>query len=216
MLGELSHHAYLIVGPAEQAVPRLREELAETEIILKRLPQFGIGESRDLRERGARAVGERERRAFVLVFESITLEAQQALLKTLEEPAARTKFFIVAPSAQMFLPTLLSRLQIIVFDRSELLAAESRALAQKFLAAKREARLALIQKLIEGEEEPASVRYQAIQLVQSLELWFKEKQSGLPSEQEAKIFKELERARDYLHDRAASARLILEHLALMI
>ncbi len=46
----------------------------------------------------------------VVGFGSATLEAQNALLKAVEEPGIATKFYIIAPSIKSLIPTLQSRL----------------------------------------------------------------------------------------------------------
>jgi hypothetical protein len=217
MFDELTHHAYLVVGPAEVIIWELKKRLATAEIIHQSLPSFGINESRELREKQARQVSETEERVFIIEFDSITTEAQQALLKTLEEPALRTKFFLVAPTAQMFLPTLLSRLQIITLDPKTLFSKEMLAEAEKFLAAVPEERLTLVQKLLEASETPAETRTAAIRLVQNLEMIL-ERNLGAETvgTKTVSALRDLEQARDYLNDRAASTRLILEHLAVVL
>lgn len=224
MLDELKHHAYLLVGPAEIILLELRSKLGVAEIIHQVLSSFGIDESRELREKQARAVAEAEERVFILQFDSITIEAQQALLKTLEEPAQRTKFFLIAPTKQMFLPTLLSRLQIIVLDpRSNLKGVQGStsgprmAEAENFLAANPEERLAIVQKLLDASETPAETRTLALKLVQNLEILL-ERNLGAASggTKTVSALRDLELARDYLNDRAASTRLILEHLATVL
>ncbi len=45
--------------------------------------------------------------------QALTIEAQNALLKTLEEPPAQTLIFLLCPNSQSLLPTVLSRCQII-------------------------------------------------------------------------------------------------------
>jgi hypothetical protein len=217
MFGELKHHAYLIVGPAETVMVELKKGLIETEIIHQSLSSFGIGESRELREKQARLVSEDQERAFIIQFDSITIEAQQALLKTLEEPALRTRFFLVAPTKQMFLPTLLSRLQIIVLDPKELFSAESLAKAENFLAANPEERLVTVQKLLDASETPAATRTLALKLVQDLEIVLERNLvADAGGNKIVSALRDLELARDYLNDRAASTRLILEHLATVL
>lgn len=217
MFENLTHHAYLIVGPALKVVPEIKKQFAEAEIIHQAWPQLGIDDSRELRESQARKVGARELRVFLLEFASITIEAQQALLKTLEEPALGTKFFLIAPSVQMFLPTVLSRLQIITLDPAESLEETVMETAQKFLAASPEKRLAVVQKLIEENDTAAGSRTRALELVLALELELKQKlESDKVNQKLILNLQNLEQARDYLNDRAAAVRLILEHLALVL
>ena len=52
-------------------------------------------------------------RLLIITTPSVTLEAQQALLKILEEPPLTTKFLFVVPLDLIVLPTLTSRFQII-------------------------------------------------------------------------------------------------------
>jgi DNA polymerase-3 subunit delta' len=206
------HHAYLFVGPAEAIVPGLRLDLAAAEIIHQKWVQFGVAESRELRSGQARQVAAAATRAYLLEFVSITHEAQQALLKVLEEPAERTSIFLVAPSADIFLPTLLSRLRVISLEPSARTAPEALARAAEFWQGAPEARLALIQKLLGESEEPAVLRAEATALVDALEFT---RRGNAPATDEAS-FAQLRRARDYLRDRASSPRLILEHLALVL
>ncbi|MDZ7726138.1 MAG: hypothetical protein U5L75_00980 [Candidatus Campbellbacteria bacterium] len=50
-----------------------------------------------------------ERRILLVNFSSITLEAQNALLKVLEEPTERTHLIFLIPHSQILLPTIRSR-----------------------------------------------------------------------------------------------------------
>lgn len=49
--------------------------------------------------------------------ENMTVEAQNALLKTLEEPPAYAVFIIIVPSASVLLPTIISRSEVISFNQ---------------------------------------------------------------------------------------------------
>src|SRR6516225_7720673 len=60
-------------------------------------PHFGAEEARALRLRSTmRAVG--DRRVFVIAADVMTLEAQNTLLKTLEEPAGEALFVLIVPA----------------------------------------------------------------------------------------------------------------------
>lgn len=49
--------------------------------------------------------------------EKLTPEAQNALLKTLEEPPENVKIILIAPNLDFFLPTIISRCEIKFFPR---------------------------------------------------------------------------------------------------
>lgn len=54
------------------------------------------------------------------VFEGITTEAQNALLKVLEEPPANTIIMVLSPQKELLLPTIISRCKIIEIKNEDL------------------------------------------------------------------------------------------------
>jgi DNA polymerase III delta prime subunit len=54
------------------------------------------------------------------VYEGITIEAQNALLKILEEPPANTIIIITTPKKELLLPTIISRCRIISLQEKEI------------------------------------------------------------------------------------------------
>jgi DNA polymerase-3 subunit delta' len=73
-----------------------------------------IGQLRDLQMEMNLAPFEGQRRVYVLCnFQQATLEAANCLLKTLEEPPPRVILILTAPQAEMLLPTVISRCQVL-------------------------------------------------------------------------------------------------------
>lgn len=58
-------------------------------------------------------------------YEDITLEAQNALLKILEEPPSNTIIIITTASKEYFLPTIISRCKVIILQEKEIKLNES-------------------------------------------------------------------------------------------
>ncbi len=103
---------------------------------------IAIEQVRELqRELGFRSMSAHPKIGIVNDAESLTLQAQNALLKTLEEPGGATVLVLVAVNAAALAPTILSRCQRVPFDplpRADVVAileahgrpaAEARALA---------------------------------------------------------------------------------------
>lgn len=67
-----------------------------------------------------RPIGGKYKTAVIMEGEKLTVEAQNALLKTLEEPPPDTHIAIWAKSQEYFLETVISRCQIIEFPRPPL------------------------------------------------------------------------------------------------
>lgn len=109
------HHANLIIGTSDwgmEQIPLCDREICP-DVTLIVLEKFNIADVRTLiYDAGMRPV-ERPYRAFVIQTTQILAEAQNALLKLFEEPNAHTIFYLIIPRADILLPTLRSRMQIL-------------------------------------------------------------------------------------------------------
>lgn len=221
----LAHHGYLLVGDPEETRKMV---LVLAEQLLGVNPQghpdwyeflgeqIAIAEARKIREDAARGPVSGAYRLFFLGAYSITTEAQQALLKTFEEPVQGVHFFLVLPSTRGFLSTLRSRLVVEVGVRK---VSPFKQLAEDFLKAYPKKRLDLVADLLakasEADEKKAA-REDIGLFLDSIEeqiLLLREKVS--PTER-IKIMEEVLFVRDYLRDPASAPRLLVEHLALVL
>jgi DNA polymerase III delta prime subunit len=110
----LEHHAYLyraeVVSPL--AVKDIVFKLNISEVNYIELEAFGIDDVRTLTEKAFVRPLVGDKQLIVVCIKTITVEAQQALLKILEEPPISTVFLFCIPTTLYLLPTLLSRFQI--------------------------------------------------------------------------------------------------------
>ncbi len=223
------HHAYLLCGDGE-AGGKMAEEAARTILLennLKSHPDFshrrfglfGINDSHDLASWAATKSFSGKGKVFVMEVFSFNMESSNALLKTLEEPGEKIHFFIIISSAENVAPTLRSRLTVVdVSSGKESLEKEIIETGRKFLAALPSKRLETVKKLSakSGEEnellsESSANKQKAVQFLNALEfLLEKELKGGNPA------LEELSRSRQFISDRGASAKMILEHLALAL
>lgn len=110
----LDHHAYLYrlkevdIAKVTQAVKKF--EISEIEKL--DLNNFGIDDSRALVETAYKRPEIGEQKLIIVALKNITVEAQQALLKILEEPPKTAVFVFCVPVSLYLLPTLLSRFHI--------------------------------------------------------------------------------------------------------
>lgn len=120
-------HAYLIVGEPDSITQELKNfftqkfgedfvSLANPDFSLKKDSLWSIAESRELKNFNSRRPVKYSAKISVIIPETITLEAQNSLLKTLEEPALDTHFFIITKRLDEYLPTIISRCEIIRFE----------------------------------------------------------------------------------------------------
>ena len=145
--------AYLITGPAQVGKAALARALAmainctgrprpcgqcracariasnthaDVRVVAPDGERMKIDQIRDLqRELSLSPLEARMRVAILDDFDRATVEAMNALLKTLEEPPSKVVLLVIAPEAEVLLPTIVSRCQIIALR--PLTAAQVRA-----------------------------------------------------------------------------------------
>ncbi len=210
---ESLHHAYLLEGgdAAVAEVVTLSERLlgmpisGHPDVYSERFESLGVDEARSLREHiFVRPLGGLS--ITIAHAEQITPEAQNALLKVLEEPPAASVFFLVLSSSARVLPTLRSRMREIVAEMEDTVTGD----AKKFLAASPAKRIEMVKGIVEEKD-----RTKARALLRGvMETLHQEFAGG--KQQYAPALEELRRMSDYLGDTAASPKLILEHLALVL
>jgi hypothetical protein len=132
-------HAYLIPGDPESCLPEIKahiETLYESQSETLRIDPVVmdlllIEDARELSRRG-RQMAAGESLCLLRGFSRTNKEAQNALLKILEEPADGIHFFFVTPSPERLLETVRSRM-----ERKELCSqkTESKSYVQPFLQA---------------------------------------------------------------------------------
>lgn len=224
-LKHLSHHAYLLIGTSSihPDLFSLLEEAhsiptqANPDFYNRTYENFVISDSRELRLfHDTRPIGTTGKKIFILTMNSATIEAQNALLKLLEEPADYAHFFLIIPSEHLLLSTVKSRMQI-VRGASDKAQGASNAVqmteAKKFLKMSVAKRLEAIKKLTEDITKEKKTKQYAINFlnaIQSVVYMEKGPVKGM------KTLEVIDDARNYLNDRAPSVKMLMEYVALGI
>lgn len=190
-------HAHLLISPSMEAssLPaELKKEDADTTHLIK--SSFGIDDARKLTgmstSRGWKGV-----RSFIVFAESMTEEAQNALLKLFEEPPQDTTFYLVIPSPSILLPTLRSRL----ISSNSVTQNQEDSLTSEFLRMNYKERLDFIAKLTKKDGD--SLKRLVINL-------------GKIDTKTNKAKKSLLLATKYISNRGASKKMLAEELALSL
>lgn len=222
--GELAS-AYLVPGGAEK-LPALEKFLAgfsitireNSDVYVREFRAFGVDDARDLRERATTKAIRGEQRVFISVTPSMTTDAQNALLKTLEEPPANATFFFLVASPQTLLATLRSRSQVLdlVEGKSEYVIEPD-----EFLAAKPEKRMEMLKVLYEKTDDDERDIRKAVQFLQDMERALAKKSAEDRSASDGKKesvragIHAIYRARKYCMDKGAALKPLLEQVALL-
>ncbi len=208
MLELLSHHALLLETEPQDAVAKVTSALERAKITVAGNPDvlilehetLGIDEVREIISRASARALMPSGKWFIISFLSVTREAQNALLKTIEEPTADTHFVLITPDASRILPTLRSRLHIVKGE-----SAESSKEVEQFLKNPIPTRLTQLAPMIKDKD-----RARAISFLRELEGAAGEK--GFATS-DPDFVHDLIRFRDYLADRGSSVKIILEYIA---
>lgn len=231
------HHAYAFEGEKASVAPELFKFLEKDfEVEIKNNPDFSyqefetftIDDGRALQERhGRRALA--GKKIFIISTRFVTIEAQNSLLKIFEEPSEGTHFFLIMPNTQVLIPTLRSRL--VVVDRAALAGDligegrdvvgvknfEAKGLVKKFLAASVAERLVLVKNIVEEKDKGKAIDFvTALEETLAMQLKSREKSNKNELTENAGALAEILNVKKYLHDRAPSVKLLLEHLCLFV
>ncbi len=202
----MEHHAYLHFGD-ELSTSTIPEEYKTqsadvTHIITLR---FSIDDARELTRTSQWQPFEGETRVFVIVTNDIALEAQNALLKLFEEPPVHAQFYLVLKKTAFVLPTLLSRLSAKDSDSIDG-AVEGNISFVTFLSSPYADRIATI---AEKTKEKDAVWIEDI--VRGCEVY-----TVMSHAHKVALLPSVLFVRTYLGTKGASAKMLLEELALTL
>lgn len=150
------HHANLLIGTAKETESYLYSLCENLGVRLSNNPDFftfraetfGINEARELRLLSTRKFITTSK-IFLIVPTYLTLEAQNALLKTFEDPYPETYFFLAVREESMVISTLRSRMQILRISGDSTLRSSD---AETFLVSSIKDRLSFARKFVDEEK----------------------------------------------------------------
>jgi hypothetical protein len=173
---------------------------------------FGINDSHELKRRAAQKALLGGSKVFIIELFSFSIESANALLKLFEEPFAGIHFFVIVSLAEIVLPTLRSRLTVVDLTSQE--SSDETGEAKAFLSASPSGRFEMVAKIGKDKEK-------AVELLNGLEAVLGHRMSKCKgtSDVQAQLIKSLEqiqKAQQYLFNRAPFVKMILEHIALSV
>lgn len=207
LLENLGHHAHLVIGNIEQNYEGLRlaihqkvssKHFESVDVWSRTFENLNIDDAREIKEiHNTRPIG--QKRIVLVALRTIQSEAQNSLLKLFEDPQSDTVFFVCAAQTEIFLPTVLSRFNVV--NVSGTASEEYQKLVSKFLAGNIKERFNLIEPIVKEKD-----KVQAEKFLNSLEasLYGKDIESG--------VFDSIFSARHFLRSRSPSVKMILENL----
>src|SRR3989344_6312768 len=229
------HHAYVVEAQRDEGLVALRALIESFGVKTRGNPDFydhvedvfHLKHAQKVRTEQSFRGAEGARKIFVIVFNTVGHEAQDALLKTLEEPTEGTHFFFVTRTREHLLPTFLSRVKVIGRESSVIShqSLEENA-GEEFLRATIAERMKMIEPMTKTKtDDKPKAKEDARLFLESLERALYEKLPkatlGIPKVAFgiAECVSALENvilAKRHLSSRSPSLKLLLEHLALTV
>jgi DNA polymerase III delta prime subunit len=215
--GNTMHHAYCIEGTRD-SVSLLENYVRgllgqQAHILTQSYALFTVDDGRDL-SRSAHIRATKETPHVEIVYaDSFSVEAQNALLKAIEEPAPHTHYIFVTPRLSRVLPTVLSRsVSFSVMDSS--INHKEELEMKEFLAGGRTSRMTIIARYLKDleDEEGETSRRALDSFFERLIVYISSTNSKMKSQALLTVMN----ARKYIRDKGSSQKMISEYVALLI
>ncbi len=225
------HHAYILEGSVETARPALSDFLKDAfgvqmsgnpDVFIHDTLAFGVDDATFVIDKNSRKSSSGQNKFIIISLNTISHQAQNSLLKTLEEPTPGTHIFIIAPTASSFLPTIKSRVHVVSLkdDPSD---ATVEQYADTFLRSNHPERLEIIKAILSDKEKEKINDSHIAVFVRSLEKKSREllgREHGLSDAAGAARRKDMLKAfvtvSEYLYDTSSSKKMLLEYIALRL
>jgi len=213
-------HAYLVYGDRDAHEVELETYFKEKGIITDQNPdvfsfsknQFGIGEVRAITSIVSKTNAKLPHKYITISADAFTVEAQNALLKTIEEPASPTVFFILIPEGSFILETVLSRVQVIHSGSDQ----NYKDVVANFLQSSFVDRVELLEIFYtEGDDKKPKLQKGKVSLfVNELESTLA--QLVISERVSSDVFHDVVDVTQYILDRSSSGKQILEYISMRI
>lgn len=220
------YHSYVVEGDlmtTAEDIINLLETRGEIEkfspdVLCQFYESFTIDDSGQIKEWHSRLGITQLKKVCIIAAHFINKEAEQTLLKIIEEPKEDTHFFIIVPDASLLLDTILSRVHLV--KNNEVIVNEDKKIVEDFIRSEPSKRIVMVSGIIDefkNSEGSAGLRFKALSLVSGIEKdIYDQWKKDINNEEKKFILNELKNAREFLSNPGASVKMILEHIALIL
>lgn len=219
---EKLHHAYVLtvasIAHAKASIEKFISEKMKLpfhgnpDVFVSEYESIGIDDLADVVSMHQR-VPLGSKKIIILLANNITAQAQNSILKMIEEPTANTHFFIALPTSNILLPTVLSRVHVLDIreqGQDEESGLTTNAEAKKFLKSTPPERLEMVKTVMADLDKERITKEDVIRLVSDIvELAHKKDAS-------VETLTALARVSDYLRDPSSSLKMLFEYLSLRL
>lgn len=222
MFSDTLHHAYIIEGnPTDlknvvitEVQQRLQLNDISQDLFLVETDMFSVENASRVVEINSRKAFDKGKKGIVIIADTFSHQAQNALLKTLEEPSVGTHFFILTSTSSVFLPTILSRVHVIRRDTDTENTLAGVFDVHSFLKSTPAERLVMVKQILKEKDDENISDRDIFVFVNELEKELFRVHKG--TKKEIEIARVCTKIQDYIRDTSSSKKLLLEYVALMM
>ncbi len=218
MFPKVLHHAYIVEGgisAKEQVFLEVAQilgiDMHSQDFFVIESTMFGVDDATRAVDINSRKAFSGGKKAVCIIADIFSGQAQNALLKTLEEPTPGTYFFILTSSASVFLPTILSRVHV-VSGKNDATILPSVFDVAGFLKATPAKRIAMVKEIMKEKEDEKIGDRDIFMFHNGLEKSFYRATKG--KVEELRVASVFTKVQDYIRDTSSSKKLLLEYVAL--
>ncbi len=232
-LNKLEYNAYALIGDTSVAnvlVSVLKSDFGidkegNQDFFYGKYENLNIDDARNIKKaHESKPVTIQGKKIFIIVANNINTEAQNALLKLLEEPATYAYFFIIILQSGLLLPTVRSRLHFVEGINNSNNTYKVEDLIKdvaSFMRMNKVKRLEMVKKIIDDISKEKKTKQYAIDFVNEIQNQIRDGRGQYDgtADSRAKLSAPLEATQTvlkYLNDRAPSVKMLLEYVALNV
>jgi DNA polymerase III delta prime subunit len=212
------HHAYIIEGDVDTSRREVFSFIKEnfnlvpghSDMFLFSYPDLGVSSVEEIISANLRKPALGGKKFLIIDFTSISNQAQNSLLKTLEEPQQNTHIFLLTQSSAVFLPTVLSRVHVVSYSSlKDVVDDKLMERASMYLSSTLAERLEMVKEIL-GEKDDELIDDSYIQSF----IFELERQAYAKIEnKDLHPFLTID---EYIRDASSSNKLLLEYLSLSL
>jgi DNA polymerase III gamma/tau subunit len=207
------HHFYLIKSSFFDT-KKIKEHchkifVSEFDLIEFNYDVIFVDQAREIVDLANRRIADNKKYLFLIKANSINFQAQNSLLKSLEEPTTGLHFFLILPEINNILPTVLSRAMILNEDGFRGVSE-----FQNFTQLKLEEQISFISKMVADIKDGKKTKQDAVNLADFIieklnqDVTFKKNNSHR--------IKQIIEFRDFIMDNGSSVKSLLEFIVLAL
>jgi DNA polymerase III delta prime subunit len=206
------HHTNICVGDRTKIIQdidllisQFSKDIKHIERLVYEYDKFLLNDVKHIVSSHLHKVALDEMQIICIAFNSTNLESQNSILKILEEPPKRTYFFLIIPNKKIMLPTVLSRAQLFEYTKEITISKET----QQFISASIAQRLEKIKKMLDDLKSEKITKQHIIEFIEEIEKHVHQKKNIV-------LVKRIIEIKGYFKEQGASAKQLLEYLAVQI